>query len=210
MASVLVVDDHPIVLQGCRVLLQDSGFENVFEARDIASGYKLYLNHRPEVVVIDLTLCEGGLGGLLLIDLIRKHSPHVGIVAFSMHKEPSIVARALQAGANGYVVKDAFSDELIKAIKAVEMGNAYLSYELAVKVATVQNRGLSSLAELTPRELQTLSLLAEGRPYDYIARDLHISYSTTVSVSHQLKRKLGARTLPELIRTAVRLLPPAS
>jgi two-component system, NarL family, invasion response regulator UvrY len=73
-----------------------------------------------------------------------------------------------------------------------------------------QSPGQSQLAELTPRELQTLAILAEGKPYDDIARDLNISYRTVVTVSYHLKRKLGARTMAELIRTAVRLLPPIS
>jgi two-component system, NarL family, invasion response regulator UvrY len=101
MVSVLVVDDHPVVLQGCRLLLKGSGFLSVLEADDIESGYKLYLHHRPEVVIVDLTLREGALGGLLLIERIRKHNPRVGIVVFSMHKEASIVGRALQAGGQG-------------------------------------------------------------------------------------------------------------
>ena len=210
MVSVLVVDDHPVVLQGCRILLEDSGFSNVLGADDIESGYKLYLQHRPEVVVIDLTLREGALGGLLLIERISKHNPRVAIVVFSMHKDPSIVGRALQAGAKGYVVKDAAFDELIKAIEAVRIGNAYLTHQLAVQMATAQSASQSTLVELTPRELQALSLLAEGKPYDAIAKDLGISKRSLVDVNYRLKRKLGVRTTLELVRTGIRLLPPTS
>jgi two-component system, NarL family, invasion response regulator UvrY len=153
---------------------------------------------------------EDGLGGLSLIDRIKKHNQRAGIIVFSMHREPLVVARALQAGAKGYVVKDAPFDELIKAIETVQGGNAYLSHELAMQVAMAQNLRESPLAELTPRELRALSLLAEGKPYNQIAGDLNVSHRTVVNVSYQLKRKLGARTMQQLILTAIRLVPPTS
>jgi DNA-binding NarL/FixJ family response regulator len=112
--------------------------------------------------------------------------------------------------AKGYVVKDAAFDELIKAIEAVRVGNTYLTHELAVQIATAQSASQSSLTELTPRELQALSLLAEGKPYDDIAKDLGVSKRTLVDVNYRLKRKLGLRTTLELVRTGIRLLPPTS
>jgi two-component system, NarL family, invasion response regulator UvrY len=203
----LVIDDHPVVLQGCRRVLEDAGI-TVLEARDISTGYRLYLRHKPDVVIIDLAMHDGGLGGLSLVSRISANNPRSGIIVFSMHRDPAIVARALQAGAKGYVVKDTSSEELTKAIETVQTGNAYLSHELAVQVVMAQTPARQSpLAQLTPRELQTLSLLAEGKPYDRIARELKVSYRTVVNLSYHLKQKLGARTMPELIRTAVRLLP---
>jgi len=205
MTSALVIDDHPIVLQGCRRMLEDAGVDSVLEARDIASGYRLYRRHHPDVVIVDLAMQGSGLGGLQLIRRIRARDPAVRILVFSMHSDPIIVARALEAGATGYVLKDTASEDLMKAFQKVRTGTPYLSNELAMQVALVPTRQ-NPLAELTPRELQTLSLLAEGKPYGRIAEELNVSYKTVVNVCSQLKHKLDARNLPELIRCAVRLL----
>jgi two-component system invasion response regulator UvrY len=207
MTSVLVIDDHPIVLQGCRRMLEDAGVAAVLEARDTASGYELYRRHRPDVVIVDLAMQGDGLGGLALIRRISTHDPRARILVFSMHSDPIIVARALEAGATGYVLKDISSANLTEAFEKVRAGTPYLSNDLAMQVALAhtparQNR----LAELTPRELQILSLLAQGKPYGRIAEEINVSYKTVVNVSSQLKQKLDARNLPELIRTAVQSL----
>ena len=207
MTRVLVVDDHPIVLQGCRRMLQDAGINDVFEARDPETGYRLYCSHTPEVVVVDLGMQDKGLSGLELIRRIRGHDAHVRILVFSMHSDPVIVARALQAGATGYVVKDTSAEKFIEAFQSVRTGTPYLSGELAMQVALANTPARQNpLAELTPRELQALSLLAEGKPYGRIAEELNVSYKTVVNLSAQLKQKLDARNLPELIRTAVQLV----
>jgi two-component system, NarL family, invasion response regulator UvrY len=205
MTSVLIIDDHPIVLQGCRRMLEDAGVNTVLEARDAASGYRLYRRHHPDVVIIDLAMQGGGLGGLDVIRRMRSHDPRSRILVFSMHSDPIIVARALEAGATGYVLKD--SNELMKAFDQVCSGTPYLSNNLAMQVALVRTGVRASpLADLTPRELQTLSLLAEGKPYGRIAGELNVSYKTVVNACSQLKQKLNAKNLPELIRAAVRLV----
>jgi two-component system, NarL family, invasion response regulator UvrY len=207
MTTVLIVDDHPIVLQGCRRMLQSVGVDRIIEARDTASGYQLFGNHGPDVVIVDLGLQDNGLGGLELIRRIRADDSNVRILVFSMHSDPVIVARALQAGATGYVVKDTSPEAIMEAFQKVRAGKRYLSDDLAMQVAFANTSGQQSpLSELTPRELQTLSLLAEGKPYTRIAEELSVSYKTVVNLSSQLKQKLDAESLPELIRTAVQLL----
>jgi two-component system invasion response regulator UvrY len=207
MTSVLVVDDHPIVLKACRQMLEDAGVATVLEARDVTSGYRLYRRHHPDVVIVDLALQRAGLGGLDLIRRIRSHDPRTRMLVFSMHSDPIIAARALEAGATGYVLKDTSSEELMKAFDKVRAGTPYLSDDLAMQVALVRTGVKSNpLADLTPRELQTLSLLAEGKPYGRIADDLAVSYKTVVNTCSQLKQKLNAKSLPELIRAAVQLV----
>ena len=119
MTSVLIIDDHPIVLQGCRRMLEDAGVNTVLEARDAASGYRLYRRHHPDVVIVDLAMQGSGLGGLDVIRRMRSHDPRSRILVFSMHSAPIIAARALEAGATGYVLKDTSSDELMKAFGQV-------------------------------------------------------------------------------------------
>jgi two-component system invasion response regulator UvrY len=205
MTSVLIIDDHPIVLQGCRRMLEDAGVKTVLEARDATSGYRLYRRHHPDVVIVDLTMQGGGLGGLEVIRRMRSHDPRSRILVFSMHSDPIIAALALEAGATGYVLKD--SDELMTAFDQVRTGTPYLSNDLAMQVALVRTGVRANpLADLTPRELQTLSLLAEGKPYGRIAEELNVSYKTVVNTCSTLKQKLNAKNLPELIRAAVQLV----
>ena len=211
MTSVLIIDDHPIVLQGCRRVLLDAGVATVLEARDIVSGYRLYRRHRPDVAIVDLSLQGNGLGGLPLIQRIKAHDPRARILVFSMHSDPVIVSRALKAGAAGYILKDTSSKDLLEAFEKVRAGSHYLGSELAVQVALVGSGARRDpLAELTPRELQMLGLLSEGKPYGRIADDLGISYKTVVNTCSQLKQKLGAKNLPDLIRLAVQLAPAAT
>jgi two-component system invasion response regulator UvrY len=207
-ASVLIVDDHPIVLQGCRRVLQDAGVETVREANDIPSGYQAYRRERPDVVIIDLGMEGDGLTGLELIARIRSHDPQARILVFSMHHDPAIVARALDAGATGYLLKDTSPEELVRAFGAVRAGRPYLANDLAMQVA-LAGRPVrrNPLAGLTPRELATLKLLSHGKSYSLIAAELDISYKTVVNICYQLRQKLDVKTLAELVRLAVELCP---
>ena len=207
MASVLIIDDHPIVLQGCRRILQDAGIETIIEARDLVAGYRLYRRHRPDAVIVDLELHHRELGGLSLIQRIHAHDPRTRILVFSMHGDPAIVARTLEAGALGYVIKDTSSEELVRAFEQVMAGTPYLNNALAMEVALART-GLrkNPLDDLTPRQLQTLTLLAKGKPYGEIAEELSLSYKTVANVCSELKRKLAAKNLPDLIRIAVQLV----
>jgi len=209
MTSALIIDDHPIVLQGCRRVLEDAGFAPVLSASDLVAGYRLYLRHRPDVAVIDLAIHGKGLGGLALVRRIKAHDARAHILVLSMHNDATIVARSLEAGAAGYVLKDTAPDEFVKAAQRVAAGEHFLSGDLAMQVALAGSGARPNpLADLTPRELQVLALLAEGKPYERIADELSVSYKTVANVSSQLKQKLGAGNLPELVSTAVRLLAP--
>jgi len=199
-----------ILRQVCRRILQDAGVEHIMEARDLVDGYRLYRRHRPDAVIVDLELHHRELDGLSLIQRIHAHDRRTRILVFSMHCDPAIVARALEAGALGYVNKDTSSAELVRAFEQVMAGTPYLSNEIAMEVALART-GLrrNPLDDLTPRELQTLTLLARGMPYGDIAEELNLSYKTVANVCSELKRKLGARNLPDLIRIAVQSAPNA-
>jgi two-component system, NarL family, invasion response regulator UvrY len=211
MTSVLVVDDHPIVLAGCRRILEGGGITNVFEARDAAVGYELFRCHHPNVIIIDLGLSSDGLKGVWLIRRINTADRRVPILVLSMHSDPTIVLQALEAGAMGYVLKDTATEELLKAIQEVQNGRRYLSHALAIEVAVSRApQQLDLLTDLTPREMDTLRLLAKGMSNNLIAQELDVSYKTVVNISWQLKKKLGVDTLPALVQKAVQLLRPAS
>lgn len=203
MTTVLVIDDHPIVLQGCRRLLEDWGVERVLEAGTVLAGYRLFRREAPDMVIIDLALNGSGLSGLVLVRRLRAQNARVPILVFSMHGDPVIASRAIEAGANGYVLKDTAAGVLQEAFERVRRGQPYISHELAMQVAMLGARRDAPLADVTPRELQVLSLLADGRDYGLIAQELGVSYKTVANTCSQLKGKLGAETLPELVRRAI-------
>ena len=208
--QVLVIDDHPIVIQGCRRLLEDMGAEETYYASSLTEGFRLYRKKHPDVIVLDLSMPSGALGGLSFIRRLRVHDKRTPVLVLSMHSDPVIVRRALSVGANGYILKDTSSEEFIQALRQVRDGQHYLSHELASQIAFMEARGSQSpLNAMTLRELQTLSLIAEGKPYIAIAEELHVSYKTVVNTCAQLKSKLGVRTLPELMRIGIQHLPTA-
>ncbi|KMO14586.1 response regulator [Methylobacterium platani] len=203
MTRVVVVDDHPIVLQGARRLLEDAGAE-VWAAAGLPEGYRAVLRHRPHVAVIDLAFPGRELAGLALVGRVRKRVPATRVLVFSMHADPAIVARALAAGAVGYVLKDAPAGDLVRAYEQVRAGRPYLDGQLATEVALLQaDPRRSLLGTLTPRERRVLALLAEGRGYAAIAEDLSVSYKTVTNACAALRQRLGLATLTELTHFAV-------
>jgi CheY-like chemotaxis protein len=124
MNSVLIVDSSPIVLEGCRRILEDAGFEPVLSARDIVAGYQLYLEQRPDVVIVDLAFAGNDLDGLALIRRIRAHDARTRILVLSMHDNPMIVMHSLEAGASSYVLKDTSVEELVRQVRAERRSSA--------------------------------------------------------------------------------------
>ncbi|GLS60814.1 response regulator transcription factor [Methylobacterium haplocladii] len=206
--SVLVVDDHPVVLSGFRRVLEDLaddlGLEKVHEATDIVSGYRSFHKLRPGVVVADLSFQDRDLSGLSLIRRMRALQPDVRVLAFSMHDDPVVVSRALECGALGYVLKDAPTATVIEAFTMVRAGRGYLEHRLATSVAMLTMRGHGPpLGTLNARELQILSLLSKGKSYRVIADNLSVSYRTVISACSSMRQKLGVQTLAELVHVAV-------
>jgi two-component system invasion response regulator UvrY len=211
MTRVLVIDDHPIVLQGTTQLLEDVGVKQVHQAQSLADGFRAYRTQKPDVIIVDLAMHNGSLGGLSFIRRLRLHDQDTPILVFTMHSDPVIVSRALEVGATGYVLKDTPPEEVQTAFQRVRDNRPYLTHDLASEVAFMEARGTTNpLRQMTVRELQTLALVAEGKPYGVIAEHLHVSYKTVANTCTQLKAKLGVRTLPELMRIAIQHLPAAN
>lgn len=208
MSTVLVIDDHPIVLQGCKRILEDAGIETVLESASLTNGFRLYRAHSPQLIIIDLSLKSGVLDGLTFIRRLRLNDRDVRILVFSMHNDPIVVNHALEAGANGYLLKDTWSNEFLVAFNKVREGGTYISHELASDLVFAGLRGSSNpLASMTLRELQILSLVAEAKSYGDIADEIGVSYKTIANSISQIKDKIGVRTLPELMRAALQYLP---
>src|SRR5262249_25976653 len=144
MSHVLVIDDHPIVLQGIRQLLEDAGVNQISPARSLVDGFRLYRSQKPDVIIVDLTIGIGALGGLSFIRRLRLHDQQTPILVLTMHSDPAIVSRALEVGATGYVLKDNSSDEVVKAFQRVRENRPYLSHDLASEVAFMEARGTTN------------------------------------------------------------------
>lgn len=211
MTKILVIDDHPIVLQGCRRVLEDAGIVDITLASNLIEGFRAYRNDKPDVIIIDLAIKKGVLVGLTFIRRLRVHDKHTPILVLTMHEDPMIASQSLRLGANGYILKDTSSVDIIKALQAVRQGKPFLSHAIASAIAVMETKGRSNpLSAMTLRELQTLELIAQGKQYTAIAEELHVSYKTIANTCSQIKSKLGVKSLPELMRIAIDYLPEMS
>jgi len=195
LGPVLIVDDHPIIVDACRLVLGDT--ETILAARSVASGYEAFLAHRPDVVIVDLSLHGNSLDGIALIRCICRVAPLARILVFSMHADPDIVTSAIEAGATGYLIKDSCPYELPEAVRQVRSGFRYID----PRINTAQAQGeRNAVTALTYREQQVLSLLAGGQAYPSISYELGIARKTVVRIISRVKRKLGARGIGDLLR----------
>lgn len=200
---VLIVDDHPVVRSGCRLLLEQVDGAQVHEAVDGETACSLYDQLKPDVVVLDLTL--PGMGGLEVLKRLRSRDPHAKVVVFTMRDDSIYGAKALQDGALGYVTKQSAPDDLVTAVRRAAAGEPYLSRDIAEQIALANVRsGRGALDELSPRDIELLRLVSEGNSLKDIAVQLHISYKTVANNCSMLKSKLGARTQSDLVRIAIK------
>jgi len=201
--KVLIVEDHPIVRAGLRRLLAAEANVEVRETADGREALSLYREQRPALVILDLNL--PGLGGLEMIGRLRAADPEARILVLSMHDDETHVTRALQAGAMGYVTKNADPDELLAAIARVAQGENHIEREIAEAIVFARLRSPPNpLQELSARDLEILRLLANGRSLPQIADTLGIGYKTAANNCTRIKARLGAASTAELIRIAIR------
>ena len=200
--KILIVDDHAIVRAGLRRLLAE---EARLELREAATGKEaivLCREWRPDLVILDLNL--PGIGGLELIKRFGLEERPPRILVLSMHDDPLHALRALQAGAAGYVSKDAAPAEILEGIRRVGDGHRYVAPRLAQEMALVSlGAPAHPLDGLSRRELEILRLLGTGSSLQQIADALGLSYKTIANTSGQIKAKLGVQRTAELIRIAV-------
>ncbi len=199
---VLIVDDHPIVVSGCKALLAADSTIDVIDAADGAAGYAAYVAERPEVAILDINL--PGLSGLELCRRILHRDPAAKLIVFSMNDDPVVAARAIEAGAKGYVAKNDDPALFVEAVRLVASGGVYLHPEMARQIAFLRGgSNASRLSDLSPRELEILRLLAGGKTMAEIADVLSVSYKTVANNCTQLRQKLGARSAMDLMRIAI-------
>lgn len=203
--SVLLVDDHPVVRDGFRRLLEQApNIKVVAEACDGESAYDAYKKISPSVVVLDLNM--PGIGGLETIRRIKAFDNNTRILVFSMHSNEIMIQRALEAGALGYLTKQGDIGQLVKAAQQVAQGRMYIDVEHVTGLAEhkLSNSSADPSRVLSTREFQLFKLLAEGQSVSEIANLLSISVKT-VGVHHtNIMKKLGLHNASQLVRLAIR------
>jgi DNA-binding NarL/FixJ family response regulator len=201
---IMLVDDHAIVRAGFRRLLeQRSDFRVVAEAADAERAYALYVEHEPDVVVMDLSM--PGVSGLDTIRRIIGRQADARILVFSMHEDASVAERAIQLGARGYVTKSNAPEVLAAAVAEVVAGRLALSPDMAKLIAMLRLNGEDNpLKALTAREFEIFRLLVTGRPAIEIAKLLNLSTKTVANYHTLIKQKLNISSDVELVLLAQR------
>ena len=205
---VLIVDDHALFRDGLRAVLEhQEDMSLVGEASDAGSAIRLAAELRPDVILMDLQLL--GRSGVEATRDIRASQPAVKVIALSMYHDAGTVDAMIQAGAQGYVLKEARAAELMAAIRAVAAGGAAIDPSVAAQVLERYRQMASGDASHTPgefseRELSLLRLLAEGENNRSIAARLHLSQQTVKNLLSDIYRKLGVRSRSEAVAVALR------
>jgi len=197
--NIVLADDHAVVRSALRMLLDaETDFEVVAEAGDVNSAVRYVNGHRPSVVVLDLNMPDGS--GLDAIPLIHSQSPDTRIVVLTMQNELAFARQAMQAGAIGYILKEAADTELVKAIRKAASGETYLQPELGARLAREAREGHDELSE---REMEVLRLIALGHTNKEIGDQLYLSIRTVESHRAHIQQKLLLTTRSELVGYAI-------
>lgn len=202
----MIADDHGIVRQGLRSLIQTRlNHEVIGEAEDGVSAVKMAGQLQPDIVIMDVTMPN--LNGIEATRVIHREHPNIKVIALSMHPEKQIVKEALEAGASAYVLKSYLFDDLSKAIDAVKEGRRYLSPKITDVVLDDYITGPqqeAAKAKLTARDRQIIQMLAEGKSIKQIAIALHISPKTADAARRKIMHKLGVTSIADLVKFAVK------
>jgi two-component system response regulator NreC len=198
--SVVLADDHVVVRSALRLLLEgEPDIEVVAEAGDADTAARFVKGHRPTVLILDVNM--PGESGLAAIPRIRGETPETQIVVLTMQDETAFARQALQAGVLAYILKEAASEELVKAVRMAAIGKTYLQPELGARLAAEPETPTPD--DLSDRELEVLRLIALGHTNNEIAKQLFLSIRTVESHRSHIQQKLGLTNRAELVRYAI-------
>ncbi|ACB81959.1 two component transcriptional regulator, LuxR family [Methylorubrum populi BJ001] len=201
---VLVVDDHAVVREGYRRLLEKQpDIEVVAEAEDASSAYLRFRATAPDVVIMDISM--PGRGGIDAIRQIRQADPTVRILVFSMHATVSYAVQAIRAGARGYITKSSASDLMVEAVRNVFQNKLTLCAEISKILATSRlEEQVVALDELSPREFEVLRMIIDAKSTEEIAAAFHLTPKTVANYHYAIKSKLGVSSDIDLVYFCMR------
>jgi two-component system response regulator NreC len=201
--TIVLADDHNVVRSGLRLLLNaEEDFAVVADAADAEAALRAVLGYKPTVLVLDLNM-PGELTSLDAIPQVRERSPGTAVVVLTMQEDPSFARHALQAGALGYVLKDAADAGLVEAVRRAAVGVTYLAPRLGAALAAMPVRPEGPPDGLTVREVEVLRLIALGHTNAEIGAQLFVSVRTVESHRAHIQQKLRRSTRAELVRYAL-------
>ena len=204
---IMVVDDHPIVRQGLALLInREPDLVVCGEAQEAMGAMHVLSSSRPDVLIVDISL--SGPDGIDLLKNIRTTHPTLPVLILSMHDESVYAERALRAGANGYIMKQEATENVLVAVRRILSGEIYVSARIANQMLRHYITGTgtlrdSSIADLSDRELEVFRLIGEGHGTRQIAEKLHLSVKTVESYQAHIKEKLSLRSSRELMQRAI-------
>jgi two-component system response regulator NreC len=200
--TVVLADDHAVVRKGLRLLLDaEPGLRVVAEAGTVPDALRMALAHRPTVLVLDLNMPGGS--SLEAIPVLRRDAEQTAVVVLTMQNDPSFARQALQAGALGFVLKEAADDELLGAIRLAAEGETYLNPRLGARLAAQPAQPAGPPDDLSERELEVLRMIALGHTNSEIASTLYLSVRTVESHRAHIQQKTRRSTRAELVRYAL-------
>lgn len=201
MINVFIIDDHPMVIEGIKALLNATdGITVIGSATDAFAAMDFLKSNNADVVLLDINLPE--VSGLDLCPELKAKFPNIKILGLSTFKERSFISRMIAQGASGYVLKSASQEELIEAIQQAQAGKMYLSMEVA-QIMVQAEAPQPQIPILTTREKEVLALIAEGLTNNQIAAQLYISPLTVDSHRKNLLAKLGVKNTAAMIKMAL-------
>lgn len=199
--TIVLADDHQVVREGLRLLLDaEDGLEVVSEAGDVDGAVRSVLGHKPVVLVLDLNM-PGSKTSLEALPAIAEASPSTRVVILTMQHDPAYARRALRDGVAAYVLKDAANSELVEAVRQAAAGRTYVTPQLGAALAAAP---AGPPDDLTPRELEVLRLIALGHTNPEIGEQLYLSVRTVETHRAHIQRKLGRTSRAELVRYALK------
>jgi DNA-binding NarL/FixJ family response regulator len=203
LIRVLLVDDHAVVREGYRRLLEATDrIAVVAEADNGEDAYRRFLELAPDVVVMDISL--PGIGGLEVLRRVLAREPAAQVLMFSMHEDPVFVSRALERGARGYLTKASAPEMMVEAVLSIADGRRFIAPDVAQILEARRSLAADSVLDpLTEREFEVLRLLIEGRSVPEIADLMCLSAKTISNYQTAIRQKIGAETPMQLLRAAL-------
>lgn len=203
MTKIMIADDHAMLRQGLRTLLEQANYEVMADAVNGEEACLLAEKNRPDLLILDLDM--PGMSGLDTVKRILQRKPQMRILIFSMHDDCIYATRAIQAGARGYVTKTESPEVVLEAVQKILKGNRFINYEMAQNLSVYHlEHQENPIQKLSPREFEVFRRIAHGEVLTAIAKGMHIGYKTAANIQTNVRQKLGVETTGQLVHIAVR------
>jgi DNA-binding NarL/FixJ family response regulator len=209
IASIMIVDDHPIVANGIQQLIdREPDMKVIQSVQDAESAIKFIEKLTPDLLVVDISL-KGSTNGIDLIKSLKKRYPKIKSLVLSMHEENLYAERAIKAGAKGYIMKNDLTDNIVKAIRSILSGNLYLSETITSKLLNhmvneeEEKDDETEIKKLSDREFEVFQFISKGVKTSDIAKEINISVKTVEAHKLRIKNKLNLKSSTELNKYAI-------